>query len=241
MTRPFGARANGSIEDFHAMWFYVIKSGQKQGPFSVEELRARVADGSFKRTDVAWQEGWSRHLPLAAVLSGHPVPPPGGTPVPDAEGNPGTEIKIASPRSILKAINPLNGLSWESLCSLPGIRWGLLLGAIPLFFSYISGTTGALESFLLDTYMAVIVALSLFLLVRPDSCQPQKVAVFTVVPFLLVMGNNGLTNLLHVENSFWGFLLVLFKLGLTYTLVSLPFFFLYIRKRHSDSLRTIVF
>ncbi|MEI8041439.1 MAG: DUF4339 domain-containing protein [Verrucomicrobiota bacterium] len=94
------------------MWLYLIKNSEKQGPFSVDELQARVTNGSVKKTDLVWREGESGYLPAAAFLSnqptGSPVSPrsdlgylskasiPGG-PEPDYEGLPAEHPVLERP------------------------------------------------------------------------------------------------------------------------------------------------
>jgi len=103
------------------MWLYLIKNNEKQGPFSVDELRARVANASVKKTDLVWREGESGYLPAAAFLSnqptGSPVPPrsdlgylsrgsiPGG-PEPDYEGLPAEHPVLERP---LQGDHPRSG------------------------------------------------------------------------------------------------------------------------------------
>jgi len=67
------------------MQIYVGKNGQKLGPFSLEEVNRKLADGSFVGTDLAWYEGAAGWAPLSGV-AGVVIPPTSApaapTPVP---------------------------------------------------------------------------------------------------------------------------------------------------------------
>jgi hypothetical protein len=56
------------------MQIYVGKNGQQLGPFSVEEVNRKLADGTFAGTDLAWYEGAAGWAPLSGV-TGVVVPP----------------------------------------------------------------------------------------------------------------------------------------------------------------------
>src|SRR5467141_4017888 len=62
------------------MQIYVGKSGQQLGPFSLEEINRKLADGTFAGTDLAWYEGAAGWAPLAGVAG--VVVPPAATPAP---------------------------------------------------------------------------------------------------------------------------------------------------------------
>src|SRR3954468_25073074 len=49
------------------MQIYVGKNGQQLGPFSLEEINRKLADGSFSGTDLAWYEGAAGWAPLSGV------------------------------------------------------------------------------------------------------------------------------------------------------------------------------
>ncbi len=68
------------------MQIYVGKSGQQLGPFSLEEINRKLADGTFAGTDLAWYEGAVGWAPLSTV-AGVVIPPaaaatPAPTPAP---------------------------------------------------------------------------------------------------------------------------------------------------------------
>ena len=66
------------------MQIYVGKGGQQLGPFSLEEVNRKLADGTFAGTDLAWYEGAAGWAPLSSV-AGVVIPPaPASTPPPAA-------------------------------------------------------------------------------------------------------------------------------------------------------------
>src|SRR5947207_14921410 len=56
------------------MQIYVGKNGQQLGPFSLEEVNRKLADGTFVGTDLAWYEGAAGWAPLSG-LAGVVIPP----------------------------------------------------------------------------------------------------------------------------------------------------------------------
>ena len=49
------------------MQIYVGKNGQQLGPFSLEEVNRKLAEGTFAGTDLAWYEGAAGWAPLSGV------------------------------------------------------------------------------------------------------------------------------------------------------------------------------
>src|SRR3954469_16792558 len=49
------------------MQIYVGKNGQQLGPFSLEEINRKLADGTFSGSDLAWYEGAAGWAPLSGV------------------------------------------------------------------------------------------------------------------------------------------------------------------------------
>jgi GYF domain 2 len=49
------------------MQIYIGKNGQQLGPFSLEEVNRKLADGIFTGTDLAWYEGAAGWAPLSGV------------------------------------------------------------------------------------------------------------------------------------------------------------------------------
>src|SRR4051794_2494378 len=49
------------------MQIYIGKNGQQLGPFSLEEVNRKLADGTFTGADLAWYEGAAGWAPLSGV------------------------------------------------------------------------------------------------------------------------------------------------------------------------------
>jgi hypothetical protein len=65
------------------MQIYVGKNGQQLGPFSLEEVNRKLADGTFAGADLAWYEGAAGWAPLSGVPGVViPAAPPAPTPAP---------------------------------------------------------------------------------------------------------------------------------------------------------------
>jgi len=70
------------------MQIYVGKNGQQLGPFSLEEVNRKLADGTFVGTDLAWYEGAAGWAPLSGVAgvvipkAAPTTPAPSPAPVP---------------------------------------------------------------------------------------------------------------------------------------------------------------
>jgi hypothetical protein len=70
------------------MQIYVGKNGQQLGPFSLEEVNRKLADGTFAGSDLAWYEGAAGWAPLSGVAGvvipaaapAAPSPTPASTP-----------------------------------------------------------------------------------------------------------------------------------------------------------------
>jgi hypothetical protein len=71
------------------MQIYVGKNGQQLGPFSLEEINRKLADGTFAATDLGWHEGaagWAALSSIAGVVVPAPAAP--STPAPAPEPTP---------------------------------------------------------------------------------------------------------------------------------------------------------
>ncbi|MCA1658575.1 MAG: DUF4339 domain-containing protein, partial [Verrucomicrobiaceae bacterium] len=87
------------------MQIYVGKGGQQLGPFPIEEINRKLADGTFSATDLAWYEGapgWAAlstipgvNLPAAAAVT--PAPAPASTPVPTPVAPAAVPIRSTTP------------------------------------------------------------------------------------------------------------------------------------------------
>ncbi len=54
---------------------YVTKNQEKLGPYSVAEVRARLASGQLSESDVGWHQGLANWLPLPQLLASLPAGP----------------------------------------------------------------------------------------------------------------------------------------------------------------------
>src|SRR3954468_15981286 len=66
------------------MQIYVGKNGQQLGPFTLDEVISKLADGTFVGTDLAWFEGAAGWAPLSGVpgITIRPAPAAAVTPAP---------------------------------------------------------------------------------------------------------------------------------------------------------------
>src|SRR3954465_5421585 len=111
------------------MQIYVGKSGQQLGPFSLEEVNRKVADGTFAGTDLAWYEGAAGWAPLSGVPgvmihptpAAMPVPVPLPTPTP-VQPAPAAAPPIAPIRPNTSIVQPAKGRTG----TLSLVTWGLL-------------------------------------------------------------------------------------------------------------------
>ncbi|MEY2494495.1 MAG: domain 2 [Verrucomicrobiota bacterium] len=118
-----------------AMQIYVGKSGQQLGPFPIEEINRKLADGIFSATDLAWYEGaagWAAlstipgvALPAASAVT--PAAAPASTPVP----TPVAAIPVRSTTPIARTPVPAN--SYKTLTTVSWVLLGLtaLISLIP--------------------------------------------------------------------------------------------------------------
>ena len=51
------------------MQIYVGKNGQQLGPFTLDEVNSKLADGTFVGTDLAWFEGAAGWAPLSQAVA----------------------------------------------------------------------------------------------------------------------------------------------------------------------------
>lgn len=58
------------------MEIHVGRDGQNLGAFSLDEVRRKLAEGTFRPTDLGWTEGQADWVPLASLPALAPPPPP---------------------------------------------------------------------------------------------------------------------------------------------------------------------
>src|SRR5579859_5151785 len=66
------------------MKYYVTRSGQPYGPFSVDDIRNMMAQGQIHETAQVWQEGMTNWVPASQLLASNA--PPGPQPYPPQPG-----------------------------------------------------------------------------------------------------------------------------------------------------------
>jgi hypothetical protein len=119
------------------MQIYVGKNGQQLGPFPIEEINRKLADGTFSATDLAWYEGaagWAMlstipgvTLPATAAATTTPAsaPAPISTPVAPAA------VPVRSTTPIART--PVPASSYKTLTTVSWVLLGLtaLVSLIP--------------------------------------------------------------------------------------------------------------
>lgn len=101
--------------------YFVGRSGQQTGPFSVEQLTAMAASGELQPTDLVWKEGmagWEPASTLPGVFPGSPAAAtaPAENPVPLAQATVLPPVGAAGPKP--------NGMALT----------GMILGIVSLVF-----------------------------------------------------------------------------------------------------------
>ncbi|MEY2549910.1 MAG: domain 2 [Verrucomicrobiota bacterium] len=113
------------------MQIYVGKNGQQLGPFSLEEVNRKLADGTFAGTDLAWYEGAAGWAPLSGVpgVMIHPAPIPTPAPVPAPPPTLVQPAPAATPAPPIAAIRPNTSIVQPAkgrTGTLSLVTWGLL-------------------------------------------------------------------------------------------------------------------
>ena len=117
------------------MNYWIARNGQKYGPYSLDDIRRMVAQGSVAPTDLAWHEGMLNWASLAEIVPLSTVPPaPQASPVPAAWNQPPPQLPnegAISPSPYGYAAPPLTP---------PDLHWALvlLLGCVTLGFFLIA-------------------------------------------------------------------------------------------------------
>jgi hypothetical protein len=109
------------------MEIYVGKNGQQLGPFSLEEVNRKLADGTFAASDLAWYEGAAAWAPLSTVAgvvspspaapspAAAPVPKPAPAPVAPSSAPVRPNASIVSPAQPARVTKILAVVSWVLL------------------------------------------------------------------------------------------------------------------------------
>ncbi len=119
------------------MEIHIDRGGQRYGPYSLEDARNYLADGSLLPTDLAWHEGMSDWLPLRQIAgignspaASAPPPPrshgaavsPGVRPLEARaeESQKGTLVLVLGILLIVSAILPVYNPMAGSMSGMPG-------------------------------------------------------------------------------------------------------------------------
>jgi hypothetical protein len=90
------------------MQIFVGKNGQQLGPFSLEEINRKLADGTFAGTDLGWYEGaagWAALSSIAGVVVPAPAAPAAPAPAPTPA--PVSPVPAPAPAPIPRSTTPI--------------------------------------------------------------------------------------------------------------------------------------
>src|SRR5690606_16819328 len=67
--------------------YFLVEGGQTVGPFTLQQVKQRIAEGRTSREDLIWKEGLSGWVAISTLPEFRETPPPppppgGGTPPP---------------------------------------------------------------------------------------------------------------------------------------------------------------
>jgi hypothetical protein len=124
------------------MRYFIGQNGNRLGPFSGAEVRARLDSGEIHFEDLVWREGLSAWVPVRAEfppLHAPPLPPPGLASVPALSASPAA-VAPDSASSATPPFAPGSGFRAEvpatvapaadSDAPVPGATKGMVLGII---------------------------------------------------------------------------------------------------------------
>jgi hypothetical protein len=153
------------------MQIYIGHDGQREGPFSIEEVRARVAQGQARLDDLAWFEGAPGWIPLrevpglqqpaaAAAPPAVPSPPP---PVPQPAFGAPRPIPAQQPQETLAIVSLVLGIlglvALPFITSVPGVICGhMALGKIKRAAGTLGGRGLAIGG-IVTGYLGIAIAL----------------------------------------------------------------------------------
>ena len=101
--------------------YWLARAGQQYGPYSLEEIQQRVAQGLAEATDLIWTEGMAEWQPLPKVVPVRrgPPPPPLPPPAPKPIAN-----YAAPPAAVDTGLSP-PGLSWWLIIIFSCVTFGI--------------------------------------------------------------------------------------------------------------------
>lgn len=112
--------------------YWLARAGQQYGPFSLEDIQQRAAQGQAEATDLVWTDGMAGWEPLSKVIPARPGPPPVPAPPP-----------VASPIVTAPAPSPIANYTAPATVAdanliPPSLSWGLVLLFAMLTFGIFS-------------------------------------------------------------------------------------------------------
>ncbi|HKP93195.1 MAG TPA: GYF domain-containing protein [Chthoniobacterales bacterium] len=152
------------------MQIYVGKNGQQLGPFSIEEINRKLADGTFSGSDLAWYEGAANWAPLSGV-PGVVLAPTGATPTPSPTPAPAPTPTAAVSPAASAPIRPNTAIvqpprsNYKTLAVVSWILLGItfVVSMIPLI--------GCGTWFLVWPVAAAAIVMGILILVRGGTIQ----------------------------------------------------------------------
>lgn len=102
------------------MQIFIQHNGQQTGPFTVDQVRAGLANGTYQPSDPAWHEGAPGWLPLAAI------PALGSHAPPSLPGSPGANPSAprTSPLAVWSLVLGILSLPCAVLAAIPAVICG---------------------------------------------------------------------------------------------------------------------
>ncbi|MEN3370937.1 MAG: domain 2 [Verrucomicrobiota bacterium] len=119
------------------MQIYVGKGGQQLGPFPLEEINRKLADGTFSATDLAWYEGAAGWAALSSIpgvtLPTAAAPTPAAAPASTPAPTPVAPAAIPGPSTTPIPRTPVPASSYKTLTTVSWVLLGLtaLVSLIP--------------------------------------------------------------------------------------------------------------
>ena len=107
------------------MQIYVGKNGQQLGPFSLEEVNRKLADGTFAGTDLGWYEGAAGWAPLSGI-AGVVIPQPAATTPPPVAAPMPAPVQAAPAVAPIRPNAPIVQPPKGNTRTLSVVTWALL-------------------------------------------------------------------------------------------------------------------
>lgn len=176
------------------MELFLKRNGAQEGPFTSDQLEALLREGRVSRTDLAFHEGLSNWMPLAAVLAPRTKPPPFQvTPRTDASPSPTNAPEVKPPQDAAhEPVSVASLWSWVLADRPWNLRWSRWLIAFAILPALAVGFCGAWDGTppravaFLAFYFVLVAALGLRALVKPAVSHAQSLMAFVPVPAVVL-------------------------------------------------------